>query len=301
MTPSASFVSQPWLGTVLGVVGLVAAVFFFLRSRRVTRLAYQVDSYTLLGVDSSILPSALEIRFSGQSVPRITASRVVVWNAGNTTVVGSDVVESDPLRLELDGEGSILQASIACATRKANDLRLDAGEKGSSVLVLPFDFLDPEDGAHLRVLHSGGRNALRLTGTIRGMRSGPVYYGRTEVVPVSSRALPWPIRVGRSRFTVYVLLAFGVAMMALGLLSPVLYDASPTWFKRLNDVPSSWTQPESPVWFFVILGAVYAALPVSILWLRRRRYPASLTDTGEDGGAGEPDEPVEQGVRADSE
>jgi hypothetical protein len=238
----------------------------------------------------------VEIRFSGHCVPRITATRVVVWNAGSTTLTGSDVVAGDPLRLELDGDGSVLQASIVCATRKVNDLRTEVDERGSSTILLPFDFLDPGDGAHLRVLHSGGRNALTLTGTIRGMRSGPVYYGRTEVVPVSSRSLPWPIRIGRSTITMYTMLAIGVGMVAVSLLSLLLYDAAPMWYRRFSEVPSSWSAPSSPVWFFVVIGVVYAALPVSVLWLRRRRYPASLVDPGEEGGGGECDESVEQGV-----
>jgi drug/metabolite transporter (DMT)-like permease len=53
------FISQPWLGSLLGILGLCAAVFFYLRSRRLSKLAYQSDGVTILGSSNAAFPEEL--------------------------------------------------------------------------------------------------------------------------------------------------------------------------------------------------------------------------------------------------
>jgi len=87
-------ISKPWLGSILGVLGLTAAIIFYLRSRKVSRLAFQHDVITLVGASDAAFPDEVEIRFSGDIVPRVTADRIVLWNDGNTTLGASQIVES---------------------------------------------------------------------------------------------------------------------------------------------------------------------------------------------------------------
>ncbi|HEY5433421.1 MAG TPA: hypothetical protein VIL06_08470, partial [Coriobacteriia bacterium] len=136
-------------------------MFFYYRSRRVSRLGYQHDDVTLVGTKRAAFPSEVEIRFAGATVPRITSSRFVLWNAGNTTLHGSDIVENDPLRVELREAGTILKVTVSKTHRDVNALRVDVLTSVPASANIVFDFLDPRDGARFEVLHSGGPGQLR--------------------------------------------------------------------------------------------------------------------------------------------
>jgi len=265
--------SQQWLSIF---VGLAVMVYLFLRSRRVSRLAYQYDEVALLGAAQSAFPTEVEIRFSGRPVPRVAACRMVVWNAGNTTLRGTDIVGGDPLRIELESDGWILKSSIVKVTREVNDFAVNLDETDARMSALSFDYLDPGDGAVLEILHSGERRALRVTGTMRGLRPGPMNFGRIDAFPERWQSVPRLIRVVRSRVAWVGMFGLGVVFAVLGLGRPLLHDVIPAFYADFASPPN----PDQPSWALVVLGILYAGLPVVWFWMRRRRYPSQL-DVGE--------------------
>ena len=278
--------SQPWLGTVLAVLGLAAAVFFYRRSRRVSRLAYQFDEVTLLGSSRSAFSDEVEIRFSGRVVPRVTAARLIVWNAGNTTLRGSDIVQADPLRVHLQDEGIILKASVVRVTRDVNDFAVSLEGQGQPEAALAFDYLDPGDGALLEVLHSGGRRALQIAGTMRGLRLGPQSFGRMDAFPERTQSLPRFVRVARSNLVMVPMLALGVIGLVLGFMQPLLHDNITMIYGSASGPPNY----DQPAWYLVITGALYVTVTGVMIWTRRRRYPTEL-GFGEECGPGIPTTP----------
>jgi len=264
------FLSQPWLGTIFGILGLAAAIIFYLRSRRVSRLAYQYDEITLLGASGAAFPNEIEIRFSGAQVPCVTASRFVLWNAGNITLRGSDIVAGDPLRIELEEAGSILKLSTLKVTRDVNAFSVMQRSGADRIADIQFDYLDPGDGIALEALHSGGRRELKLKGTLRGVPMGARNYGRANWFSDRAvRLVPFPF--SSTRFLIITGVVIGAAMALYGLLRAQIYLIFP---KLVEPTPLGSLQ--KPSWSFVAAGALYITLPLLLIWARRRRYPSML-------------------------
>ncbi|GJL68248.1 MAG: hypothetical protein NPIRA06_08830 [Nitrospirales bacterium] len=271
-----TLLSQGWVGTVVGLAGIVLAIVFYLRSKRKAKLAFQHYHVTLVGGRGAAFPDEVEIRFLGTAVPRITASKIVIWNCGDRTINGSDVVAGDPLRLELSDAGRILKHTILRQTRSVNGWRLD--QPAPNLLSLVFEFLDPGDGICAEVIHSEAGTKLDCKGTIKGMPAGMSNYGRAPwSVYRHRRSAPFPL--SRPHFIYVIGVVFGFAMIFYGLLRPSFAQWFPAMF-----VPDDPIDLQKIRWGFVVGGLLYAAFPGFLLWSRRRRYPAVLEPTLEDGG-----------------
>lgn len=266
------FLAIPWLSTIVAIISVIVAVYFYLRSRKVKRLAYQLNEITVVGGSNAAFPKEVEIQFEGRKVDCVTVSHIVLWNAGNVTIDGNEIVTSDPLRIELTAGGDILKIDVLKGTRKVNAIRLLPRNDARNVVAVVFDYLDPNDGATLRILHTATRGAIVCTGTVRGLPGGPSNYGAILLernVRSNSQSLLSFI-VNRRRIFLWVMLSFGILFSLLGLLLPIWSR----WFPSFA-VPT----PESPAqlrWPSVALGAIYSILPAMLLWFRRRRYPSPL-------------------------
>ena len=102
------FLSSPWIGLLVALVGIGVAIIIYFRTKRAPSLAYSQESTTLIGMTGTPPSDSIAILYEGTSVSRVTSSRVIIWNNGNTVLRNSDVVEDDPLRIELVDKGSIL-------------------------------------------------------------------------------------------------------------------------------------------------------------------------------------------------
>ena len=260
--------SQSWFGSLLGILGLLAAIFFYWRSKRVARLTFQHDTVTLLGSSDAAFPDEVEIKFSGMPISRVTAETIVLWNAGNTTVGGSQIVAADPLRFDLKS-GDILKTRVLKVTREVNAISLKPISESKKMVEIVFDYLDPEDGIAFEILHSGGRRDLEIHGTLRAMPGGIRDFGRAN--SFSSRRLsrlPFPFR--SMNVVLGMALVAGLVMATYGLFQPQIH----TWFPSLRD--TARTDRDDLRWAIVIAGLFYALMPALLFWLRRRRYPACL-------------------------
>ena len=270
-----TLMSQGWVGTVVGIAGIVLAIVFYLRSKRKAKLAYQHDHVMLVGGRGAAFSDEVEIRFAGTVVPRITASKIVIWNCGDRTINGADVVAGDRLRLEVLDSGQILKHTILCQTRSVNGWKID--QPAPNLLNLIFDFLDPGDGINIEVVHSQAGNKLGVKGTIKGMPEGLRNYGRILWSNYRRlRSLPFPL--SRPRFVFFIAMALGIIMMLYGLFGLQLALWFPSMFGS-GDVINH----QKIRLVFVIGGLIYAAFPGFLLWSRRRRYPALLDPEQENG------------------
>lgn len=265
--------SQPWLGSVLGVLGLLAALIFYLRSRRTSRLAFQHDTVTLVGSQQGSFPNEIEIHFSGVKVPRVTLERLVIWNAGNTTISGSQIVQSDPVRLSVPEGESFLKADIMRVSRPVNGCQLHVTDDNRRSISFEFDFLDPGDGVAVEALHTSDQKSLRLCGTIRGIPKGISRFGRARwFTGYRTQHLPFPFDLLGANSIYYIACCCGLIIISMGVFRPeVFFTPTPP----TSPTPSKSVSPQSR-WMMITVGFLYAAFPGGVLWIRRRKYPGNL-------------------------
>lgn len=154
---------------VLGVVGILIAFVFYFRGRPRKQLCFQKFDYTIVDSNKSHLAAGLEILVNDIEAQNVTASRVILWNEGNCTIDGSNLLTRSPLRFEAQ-EGEILRVELEKVDRDVNNVSVRTIDKSA---VISFDYLDERDGFQVLILHSGRPDNIKLTGDIREIPNGP--------------------------------------------------------------------------------------------------------------------------------
>lgn len=153
---------------------MVGYAFYVLQARRAApSLAFESSS-TAVVTRSDQEVGGLEVRFKGTVVPRLTRTRMALWNPRWAIVDGGDIAESDPLRIGLRA-AEILDVRVAAETRSA--IRFSVDVRDGSCFI-NFDFLDRHDGVILDLLHTASeKDRPSIQGTVKGLPAGVSYYG----------------------------------------------------------------------------------------------------------------------------
>jgi len=176
------------------------------------------------------------------------------------------------LRVELKEGSSLLKVSVLKCSREVSSCSVGRRKDSQRIADIHFDFLDPGDGIAFEILHSGSRRDLDILGTLRGMPSGIKNYGRTRwFTDRRTKQLPFPFSWLGFRFPLFLVIVIGFVTVAYGLFRPQVISVFPSLVKASQ--PSDLTKPN---WAIALAGMLYAAMPLALLWFRRRRYPASL-------------------------
>lgn len=165
---------KPFVGSVIGIVGLLAATIFFFRSTKKRKLVYIHRESIVIGDVSGDLSNRLTVSFDEKPVERVTRAIFVIWNAGTEAIRNSDVAQGDPLRIEVPEEARVLLVSIGVSSRSATQAKceIEHAHGGRSTVKLIFDFLDYRDGVNVSIVHSGTAGGCTLRGTVLGMPDG---------------------------------------------------------------------------------------------------------------------------------
>lgn len=168
MTPLAELVTNPWfqaLGFVFGLLGIVLAVHFHRKSRRVHLLAFQHERTTLVqGLRSQF--EQLSLHYADRPIENVSVSVFKIWNAGTETLRGADIAPADSLRIEATDGVDLLDTQLLKSTTPAIRFHVDYRER-RRLAHLKFDYLDPGDGATVQVVHTGvADGALAVRGTL---------------------------------------------------------------------------------------------------------------------------------------
>jgi len=237
------------------------------RASRVTAsLVYQKRSLRLIGSDEPAMPHDVEVRYRGHPVERLTKTHLVLWNSGKATIRGTDIVEDDPIRCEFLPESQVLEVSVVQSTRLANKVFVKPVNDHSNWAIITFDYLDPQDGATIEILHTDSNRYPAVMGTIRGLPRGVVDRGRILGRRGRVLRLPFGTNVTRNVFSLTIIV-LGLIM----ILSAVVPPGST--FDAILNYPNS---TESRRWIQVVTGGVFVLQGVAFFWLILRRYPALL-------------------------
>lgn len=151
-----------WLGIsglILGVVGIPLAFIVGRRNRQRPDLRV-VSDFNQIAAPGDF--AGVKLAWKGQPLEQVSRTSLAFWNHRGDHVEGSSILDSDPLRIEVEPDDSILHVRLVTHSRDQNALQYHDGR-------VTFDFLDAGDGGVLEVLHWGDAPAW-LEGTIRGSK-----------------------------------------------------------------------------------------------------------------------------------
>lgn len=176
------FIERQWVsfavGTLLGLLGIYIS--FALRSRKAA--TYIFREATILQPAHDSWSDLLEIKYNGVQVRGVTTVQFGIWNDGNVTINGSDIVKSHPLRIIIPDGSKILVADIFDYSREEVSATISIDQERFADI--GFEFLDPGDGFTVLMLHSAKAGSVGLTGTVKGIPSGIRYWHDKLTVPL---------------------------------------------------------------------------------------------------------------------
>jgi len=250
-----------WVGSLIGLIGIAAAGGTYVLSRQRSIISYRTRGVRLLGHAESKLPDEVNVQYRGKDIPRLTRSVVVLWNDGEKTISGSDIVQEDPIRVDVGVDSSIVACTLLRSTRPVLKASCQQSTQDAQTATISFSFLDSNDGLVVEILHTGKERYPTVKGTIRGIPQGPRNRGRVLSQKPPSTSIPF-LRSRRTLALVFIILGFLVS--AAGTLLP------------LFDLPTAIAKTTAPKYALIIAGALYAGLGCLLFWVLRRRYPRAL-------------------------
>ncbi|OXI34530.1 hypothetical protein CFB89_07165 [Burkholderia sp. AU16741] len=251
--------SPGWVGTTVSllafIVGVALAIWGILISSKRPRPAVVRLNRRLLGGPMQMLPKNIQILFDGKPVPHIMRTLIWVWNAGNATLRGDDIVAKDRLRLEYASKTQVLSVRVLKVTRTVIGFTASPRDNSSQILI-DFDFLDGEDGALIEILHTG-KGTPAFLGTIKGVPS----------VWMPGKSKEWTSRLKEG--TVGPPTSVGMSVIIVGItMGKIQSDFA--WWRTIQMV-------------FVGVGVVLMLFSLIMQLLRRRyRVPRSLEESSSD-------------------
>ena len=111
--------------------------------------------------------------FGHQPVRMLAKTTIVLWNAGTEALRGEDIVEKDRVRFSI-ADGRVLNHRVVQTTTPATEVRLEVGE-ASNELAFRYNYLNPNDGAVVEILHDGTK--VTIAGTSKALKDGPENWG----------------------------------------------------------------------------------------------------------------------------
>ncbi len=254
------FLEQSWLSTTIGIVGVCYGIASYIWTRKRTNMAYVHLGEHLLGSASDSLPADIVVQYGGISIPRLTKTIVIIWNNGENTVAGDDIVAKDPLRLQIGTDGKILAISVIKTSRDVNDFKIICpASDATNEALFSFDFLEANDGAVIEVLHTSADRKPRIKGTLKGLPKG--FFNLGPFIR------PKPINKAK-RTPISKLVAVAFSPLALAFLGFLLALFGPH--------PSFLAEDSSIARFFPGFVGGIAGMWTINYWVSRRKYPKSL-------------------------
>lgn len=264
------FVESQFVNIIYLTIASALAIFLYYKSIPRAKLRFHKKEVSLIGNKASSLHEDLTIFFNDQKVPRVTVTQIVLWNKGNTTIDGSQIVETDALRVCLKTPDRLLKTTVLRETRSQNGLRVSSID--STQALIEFSFLDPNDGFTIEIAHTGRPGDIDLQGTIKGMPSGLTPDQKDNLTEIISDKLGIRTSIAKA----IIISLFGASLIT-GL---TLYEMSLT-AGQIQAEGISNNPPALEVLVMIISGLAGLAAGFWSNPQKRISYPRSLhTDLG---------------------
>ncbi|MFC1888958.1 hypothetical protein ACFL4G_04295 [Thermodesulfobacteriota bacterium] len=158
---------------VVGLIGVLLAVVFYIKGRRMKRARYSTVGRTLIETSTPTV-DGLTLLYNDRALERVTVTKVAVWSAGTETLRQSDIASQAELAVQFKEGAEILSASVLYVSEVANKVWLkDKPVECVSGWEVPFgfEFLEPRQGAVLQFVHTGSwSHGVTVAGKIIGSR-----------------------------------------------------------------------------------------------------------------------------------
>lgn len=160
-------------GFVVGMLGFVSGVFFYLKGKNKKILEYRVNSKALISVEHIKEPK-IKLLYDEQPIYKLTLTRVKFKNSGNQTITFNDFAAQAQLCIKVSRPfpGSTPQFEIDTDNPNSG---ISVNPINKNLACIYFDFLKPKQVFKITFLHDGDIDILGelISGKIKRRRELP--------------------------------------------------------------------------------------------------------------------------------
>ena len=169
----ARFLSHPITGFVVGIIGIVLAIYFYYAGRTEPKLILLLHPIRSPIVQTGRL-SDLSVSLHGKPINGdLTAAQFILWNSGKAPVRHEDILK--PIILMTASNCPIYEATIRNVSRDVVGFQLVTNDMASGRLGFDWKILEHNDGASIQILYGGSQKLAFLENgaTVVGQRFIP--------------------------------------------------------------------------------------------------------------------------------
>ncbi|MFT3911426.1 MAG: hypothetical protein QM737_18530 [Ferruginibacter sp.] len=149
---------------VLAILSIILSFYLFIKSKKKKRPQYSKRSINVIS-DKIQSVGDIKISYQGKNVNNLTVTKIVIFNSGNETINNDDQAASDKLRIIASDGVELLGTEVLFMSSSANNINFTIND---NVVDLQFDYLDPNQGFIIKIIHSGkNSSALDVKGTFK--------------------------------------------------------------------------------------------------------------------------------------
>lgn len=155
-------------GSILGVIGITLAIYFYTASKTSRDLIYFVHPGKTAVVRTG-QSSKISVQLEGRTITEdLTATRIAIWNNGQEPVREHNLLGSRHLLIMTGSDNPIIDAKILKVSREeVVKLTLDQSEGDLGQLKAKWDILEHRDWAVLQLIYFGdSQTAITVSATV---------------------------------------------------------------------------------------------------------------------------------------
>lgn len=151
-----NFLDQGWVGSLLGILGILAGLFFYLASTKRKILAYEIRTEKLIE-ELKYNIDGLKISYHDQPIKNLAVSKVIIWNQGRDVVRSNDISDLEPVEVSVIGGEIIGSITLISLKDKRNGFEL---QRPSTInlfadeIFVKFSYLSFHDGCIVQFFHT---------------------------------------------------------------------------------------------------------------------------------------------------
>ena len=168
----SALIADPWfqfINAVVGVSGLIFAVYAYFRTRSVKNLIYDYKSKPLFqSRQFSFLNAVYFLSDRKNHYENVNILYVIVWNRGSSVIKNSDIAE--PFSVKLPLKTIIVDLGVETCDDLSSKPTITRGENG--LVSLQFDFLRQREAVIYAIVYEGtGDEPPTFSGAARDFKS----------------------------------------------------------------------------------------------------------------------------------
>ena len=163
-----SLMNSPIAWLVLAIMTVISFVYAFYCqkvNKERKELSYAQDTDVLIYNQTSKFQK-LKISYGDEIIDNLCVTKFAIWNSGNRVLEKGDFVVKKALAISALNEKQILEATVVNVTEKENKFHLKP--VGKTKVDVEFDYIAPENGVIIQIIHTGSRKDLEITSMIKG-------------------------------------------------------------------------------------------------------------------------------------